>query len=133
MPRTIKPLDVCSFEKPTAVFLIGVRGRDADFRADGTLSIWTVTGRKRIAYAVPSALRPMFDAATEYGSLTVIERKGTLYGRVTLTLSVPDAAGIVPVGSDLNETNALAAAACAVDGNVMPSLFRVAVTPITRT
>jgi hypothetical protein len=40
---------------PGARFLVGKRGRDADFRADGTLSIWTVAGRKRIHYIVPGA------------------------------------------------------------------------------
>src|SRR5689334_24774275 len=31
------------FTNARALFLVGKRGRDADFRADGTLSIWTVT------------------------------------------------------------------------------------------
>ena len=51
------------FKRRAATFLVGKRGRDADFRTDGTLSIWTVQGRKRIAYAVPSKLRPLFDRA----------------------------------------------------------------------
>ena len=57
----IKPVGVCRFNRPAALFLVGERGRDADFRADGTLSIWTVAGRKRIAYTVPAALRPLFE------------------------------------------------------------------------
>jgi putative transposase len=108
-PCPITPVGLCRFERPIAMFLIGKRGRDADFRTDGTLSIWTVAGRKRIAYTVPAALRPLFDAATEYDSITVLERNGTLYGRVALTLSAPEPAGSVPVGIDLNETNALVA------------------------
>ncbi len=107
--RTIKPLGICRFERPSAMFLVGERGRDADFRADGTLSIWTVAGRKRLSYRVPDALRPLFGAAKEIDSVTVIERQGTLYGRVALTLDVPEPTGIVPVGIDLNETNALVA------------------------
>src|SRR5260370_37960126 len=91
------------------MFLVGVRGRDADIRADGTLSIWTVAGRKRLPYNVPTALRLLFDAAKEIDSVTVIERKGRLYGRVALTLEVPAPKGIMPVGVDLNETNALVA------------------------
>jgi hypothetical protein len=47
-PRHIKPVGVCRFKRPKALFLVGERGRDADFRADGTLSIWTIAGRKRI-------------------------------------------------------------------------------------
>jgi putative transposase len=91
------------------MFLVGERGRDADFRADGTLSIWTVAGRKRITYSVPAALRHVFEAAKEIDSVTVIERKGRLYGRVALTLDAPEPKGIVPVGIDLNETNAVVA------------------------
>jgi putative transposase len=108
-PRTIKPVGVCRFDRPVALFLVGERGRDADFRADGTLSIWTVGGRKRITYTVPPALRPLFDAAKEIDSVTVIARKGKLYGRVALTLDAPAPTGVVPVGIDLNETNALVA------------------------
>ena len=35
-PRAIKPVGLCRFERPAALFLVGERGRDADFRADGT-------------------------------------------------------------------------------------------------
>ncbi|HEY7093592.1 MAG TPA: transposase [Ktedonobacterales bacterium] len=107
--RTIKPVGVCSFERPAALFLVGERGRDADFRADGMLSIWTVAGRKRIAYIVPPALVPLFELAKEIDSVTVIERKGKLYGRVALTLDAPEPKGVTPVGIDLNETNAVVA------------------------
>jgi putative transposase len=107
--RTIQPVGVCRFERPAALFLVGERGRDADFRADGMLSIWTVAGRKRIDYIVPPALRPVFELAKEIDSVTVIERKGKLYGRVALTLDAPEPKGITPVGIDLNETNALVA------------------------
>jgi IS605 OrfB family transposase len=108
-PREIKPIGVCHFNRPMAMFLVGERGRDADFRADGALSIWTVQGRKHINYTIPPALRPLFEAAKEIDSVTVIERNGRLYGRVALTLNAPEPAGIVPVGIDLNETNAVVA------------------------
>jgi IS605 OrfB family transposase len=107
--RTIKPVGVCRFERQAALFLVGERGRDADFRADGALSIWTVAGRKRLSYTIPEALRPLFESAKEIDSVTVIERKGKLYGRVALTLEAPEPQGIVPVGIDLNETNAVVA------------------------
>jgi hypothetical protein len=71
--RSIKPLGICRFERQAALFLVGERGRDADFRADGTLSIWTVAGRKRLSYTIPQALRPLFEAAKEIDSVTVIE------------------------------------------------------------
>jgi IS605 OrfB family transposase len=51
----------------------------------------------------------MFDAAAEIDSVTVIERSGKLYGRVALTVTAPEPVGVVPVGVDLNETNALVA------------------------
>jgi putative transposase len=98
-----------AFRRARAVFLAGKRGRDADFRADGTLSIWTVAGRKRLSYTVPNAFKVTLAAAKEIDSLSVIERDGRLLGRVTLTLEAPDPQGVHPVGVDLNETNALGA------------------------
>jgi putative transposase len=68
-----------------------------------------VGGRKRLTYTVPSALRPLFDAASEIDSVTVIVQNGRLIGRVALTLTVPEPQGAAPVGIDLNETNALVA------------------------
>jgi putative transposase len=97
------------FQRPTALFLIGERGRDARFCDDGVLSIWTVAGRKRIAYSVPDAFTQMFAQAVEIDSMTVIERDGRLLGRVVVTLRVPDPKGVYPIGIDLNETNALVA------------------------
>jgi len=97
------------FQRPRALFLVGRRGRDADFRQDGTLSIWTVAGRKRLTYIVPTAFKDTFARAKEIDSLIVIERQGRVLGRVTLTLDAPEPHGILPVGIDLNETNALVA------------------------
>jgi putative transposase len=97
------------FKKARALFLIGKRGRDADFRADGTLSIWTVAGRKHLTYSLPEDFRATFAGAKELDSLTVIERNGKLIGQVTLTLEVPEPQGVLPLGIDLNETNALVA------------------------
>jgi IS605 OrfB family transposase len=92
-----------------ALFLVGERGRDADFRADSTLSIWTVAERTRLSYVVPDAFKATLATAKEIDSLTVIERDGRLIGRVTLTLDAPEPQGVHPVGVDLNETNALVA------------------------
>jgi putative transposase len=105
------------FKRPTALFLVGERGRDARFCDDGTLSIWTVVGRKRIAYSVPDAFKATLAEAIEIDSMTVIERDGRLLGRVVVTLRVPDPKGIHPVGIDLNETNALVAVD--LDGNTL--------------
>lgn len=105
------------FRNARALFLVGARGRDADFRLDGTLSIWTVAGRKHINYTVPNAFRATLAAAKEIDSLTVIERDGRLLGRVTVTLEAPEPVGVHPVGIDLNETNALVAVD--PDGNIL--------------
>jgi putative transposase len=101
-----KPFD---FQRASALFLVGQRGRDADFRADGTLSIWTVGGRKRLNYQVPEAFKPILSNALEIDSLTVFERNGNLLGRVRVSLEVPPPKGIHPVGVDVNETNTLVA------------------------
>jgi IS605 OrfB family transposase len=97
------------FKRATALFLIGERGRDARLCDDGTLSIWTVAGRKRIAYNVPPAFQATLAQAVEIDSMTVIERDGRLLGRVVVTLRIRDPKGVHPVGIDLNETNALVA------------------------
>ncbi len=106
-----------AFRNARALFLVGKRGRDADFRADGALSIWTVAGRKHLSYTVPEAFKATLTAAKEIDSLTVIERNGRLLGRVTLTLDAPEPQGVLPVGIDLNETNALVAVDA--DGNTL--------------
>ena len=98
-----------AFRRKNLLFLVGKRGRDADFRADGTLSIWTVNGRKRLRYTVPEAFRGLFERAKLINSINVIERGGRLVGRVAVTIDAPDPQGILPVGVDLNETNALVA------------------------
>ncbi|WP_201373976.1 hypothetical protein [Ktedonobacter robiniae] len=97
------------FKKARALFLVGKRGRDADFRKDGTLSLWTVAGRKHLTYTLPQDFEATFMKAREIDSLTVIKRHGKLIGRVTLTLDALEPQGILPVGIDLNETNALVA------------------------
>jgi IS605 OrfB family transposase len=97
------------FRRARALFLVGQRGRDADFRADGTLSIWTVGGRKRLNYKVPEAFQYILSNALEIDSLTVIECNTQLIAQVTVTLEAPEPKGIHPVGVDLNETNTLVA------------------------
>jgi IS605 OrfB family transposase len=97
------------FKRARALFLIGSRGRDAAFRKDGTLSIWTVAGRKHLVYSLPEDFKVTFSQAKELDSLNVILRDGKLIGHLTLTLDVPEPAGILPVGIDLGETNTLVA------------------------
>lgn len=105
------------FRKARALFLVGSRGRDAAFREDGTLSIWTCAGRKRLTYTMPEDFKATFEQAKEIDCLNVISRSGKLIGRVTITLEVSEPAGILPIGIDLNETNALVAVD--PDGNTL--------------
>src|SRR5947209_3714496 len=88
------------FKKARALFLVGKRGRDADFRKDGSLSIWTLGGRKRLTYTIPPNFQAILTRAIEIDSLTVILRDGKLIGRVTVTLDAPPPQGLFPVGID---------------------------------
>jgi putative transposase len=97
------------FRKARALFLVGKRGHDADFRSDGTLSIWTVAGRKHLTYTVLQNFQDTLAHVVEIDSLTVIKRDGKLIGSVALILDVPEPQGILPVRIDLNETNAIVA------------------------
>lgn len=97
------------WKTPHALFLIGKRGRDASLKPDGKMSIWTVAGRKRLGYSVPEAFQDTLASAVEIDSVVVTLREGRIIGHVCVTLEVPDAPGIIPVGVDLNETNAVVA------------------------
>jgi len=97
------------FKKPFALFLIGKRGRDADFRKDGKLSIWTVKGRKKLNYKIPEYFRKYFERAVSIDSMIVKIRNGKLIGYVGLKIKVDNAKPIHPIGVDLNETNLLVA------------------------
>ncbi|MFA5445000.1 MAG: hypothetical protein WC262_08550, partial [Bacteroidales bacterium] len=97
------------WKAPYALFLIGTRGRDAQFKPDGTLSIWTVGGRKRLRYHIPEVFQDTFSNVTTLDSVVVVPNGDTFIGHVCVTLDVPDAPGVVPVGVDLNETNAIVA------------------------
>lgn len=116
-PRNIKKPGICQFKRRAAMFLVGERGRDASFRKDGKISIWTIAGRKKISYTVHEDFRRQMELAKEIDSITIIERHGKLIGRVAITLEVPDPQGIHPIGIDLNETNAMVAVD--PDGNTL--------------
>ncbi len=99
-----------SFVRPCGTWLIdGDHGRDARICKDGTISIWTLAGRKRVMFTIPKAMQADFDAAIHYNSLEIYERKGKLIARLAITLPDPPATGTNPVGVDLNETNAFVA------------------------
>ncbi|GER84548.1 hypothetical protein KTAU_31840 [Thermogemmatispora aurantia] len=110
------------FRRRRALFLIGLRERDASLRPDGPLLLWTVAGRKCLPYWAPEAFQPRLAQAKTVDSLTAVERGGRLLERLTLTLEAPDsqplptpkeAAGASRiVGIDLNETNVLGAVGC---------------------
>jgi IS605 OrfB family transposase len=98
-----------NFKKPFAVFLVGKRKRDAGIKRDGTISIWTVGGRKRLAFFVPEHFLGYFLNAISFDSLTVKERNGQLVGYLCVTLPKPVVKGSVLVGVDRNETNLIVA------------------------
>jgi IS605 OrfB family transposase len=73
------------------------------------ISLWTVGGRKRLAFSVPDYFLGYFLNALFFDSLIVKERNGQLIGYLCMTLSKPDVKGSVLVGADRNETNLLVA------------------------
>jgi len=91
------------FKKNVATLLFG---REFSFKKDGTISISTLSGRKRFAFSVPNYAINDFKNAKSYDSLTVLGN-----GKVSLciTLSVPDPVGLIPTGIDLGMKNALVA------------------------
>ena len=97
------------FKKLHALFLVGKRGRDANFRKDGKLSIWTIGGRKKLSYTVPDYFKPYFESAAIIDSIVVKIKNVKLIGYVSLRIEVDEAEPIHPVGVDLNETNAVVA------------------------
>lgn len=98
-----------AFARPLALWLIGERGRDARVCPDGTLSIWTINGRKRLRFTVPEPLQADFRAAIEFKALQVVIREGRLVATLSITLPDVAGAGATPIGVDLNETNAVVA------------------------
>lgn len=98
------------FDKSAALFLAGIgSGKDASFKADGTLSIATLAGRKRVAYRIPEHFAADFAAAVSADSITISLTRGTLRAAVTVTLEALDPSGTRPVGVDLNESNLVVA------------------------
>lgn len=96
---------VFEFRKPSALFLVEKRGRDASFRK-GKLSISTINGRKHLAYRIPKAFQADFDNAIIHNAIRV---QGDGRATLCLTLEVPDPVGVTPVGIDLGVNNALVA------------------------
>ena len=97
------------WKTPCALFLIGKVGRDASFKSDGTMSIWTIGGRKRLRYHIPGVFQEAFDTADVINSVVIVPDGDKFIGHACVTHNIPNAPGIVPVGIDLNETNAIVA------------------------
>ena len=91
------------FKSKSALFL---ENKDFSFTKDGKLSISTAAGRKRLTFRVPDYAKSDFDNAVSKDCIVVAGA-----GRITLcvTLEVPEAMGINPVGIDLGVKNALVA------------------------
>ena len=94
------------FRKKRALFLIGMRGRDASFSKDGKVSIWTIGGRKKLGFRIPATFQKDFSAAKIVDSLNVgADGKGSL----CITLEVPEPKSVIPVGIDIGIRNILVA------------------------
>lgn len=91
-----------NFKHKAALFLFT---KDFSF-VKGKLSISTSKGRQRLNFIIPSYAKSDFNNAISYDSITVT---GTGKVLLCLTLAVPNAKGIIPVGIDLGATNALVA------------------------
>jgi len=68
------------YTKKIAVFMIGKQGRDARIQRDGTLSIWTVKGRKQLRYCLYD--QELFERATSFRNLVIEENQGRLIGQL---------------------------------------------------
>ena len=101
--------ETIQFNSARAMFLIGKAKRDAGINDDGTISIWTINGRKRLRFTTPAAFKPIMEAAASFDALCVTIRKGRLHATLSVTLPDREPAGALPVGVDINETTAIAA------------------------
>jgi putative transposase len=97
------------FNETRATFLIGKSKRDAGINNDGTLSIWTVVGRKKLKFTTPDAFKQYMVAATSFDALCIAVRRGKLHATLSVTIPDLEPIGALPVGVDFNETNAIAA------------------------
>lgn len=104
--RTTSPIQ---FNSPRAMFLIGDAKRDAGINKDGTISIWTVGGRKRLKFTIPDRFKATMTAATTYDAVCVAIRNGRIHATLSLTIAAPAATGVLPVGVNVTKSNAIAA------------------------
>lgn len=104
--QSSKPIQ---FKNARAMFLIGKAKRDAGINKDGTLSIWTVGGRKKLKFSIPAAFEGMVATATSFDALCVAIRKGRIHATLSITMTDPEPVGALPVGVDINDTNAIVA------------------------
>jgi hypothetical protein len=68
------------------------------------ISLWTVGGRKRLAFSVPDYFLGYFLNALSFDSLTVKERNGQLIGYLRATLQKHAVKGSISVGVDRLKT-----------------------------
>lgn len=103
-----------AFRKESGLFLVGERGRDAAFRADGTLSISTLTGRKRLHWRAGKWTKDTIESAQRINSINVVLRGKMVLGYVSVDLEVPDPVHGPVIGIDRGEV--VPAAAVSPDG-----------------
>jgi len=101
--------DPIQFNKPRAMFLIGKAKRDASINKDGTVTVWTIGGRKRLKFTVPQQFKSAMAQAESFDALCVAISRGRLHATLSVTLPDPECVGALPVGVNLNDVNAIAA------------------------
>lgn len=96
------------FNHNQALFLIGEKKRDAGFLKDGSLTIWTTGGRKKIYYSIPSYFKELFETS-DHDTLLVSEDRGELRATLVVTAEAPEPKGELPVGLYVNRQHDLVA------------------------
>lgn len=104
-----RPSKPVVFVSPRADFLIRDKGSDASFPMDGSLSLWTVDGRKRYSYTVPKAFQNAFQDALKKDSLCIYYKDGKMQASLCVSLEAPEPHGKKPVGVDRGEKNSIVA------------------------
>lgn len=104
-----------AFKREAGLFLVGERGRDAAFRPDGTLSISTVAGRKRIHWRANPWTRRALESASRINSINVVLRGNMVLGYVSYDIDVPDPTHGPAIGIDRGEV--VPAAVVSADGS----------------
>lgn len=96
------------FSKPRALFLIGKSKRDANPPRRETIRVWTVNGRKDIAYRLPERFKDLFARVASFDALAVSIKKGRLVATLAVTMKPVEVKGTLPAGVSVGHKNEVA-------------------------